>query len=153
MDDKKYTSVPDTKAHIKCVGENIDTIIDELELRKEFHDMSKMSSPEVDIFDTYTPKLQEVKYGSDEYKACLKEMTPALKHHYSENRHHPEHFKNGVSDMTLIDLVEMICDWDAAGKRHKDNDIVKSIEMNQKRFNYSDDIKNILINTAKELFK
>ena len=30
-------------------------------------------------------------YGSDEYKACLTEMKPALDHHYAANRHHPEH--------------------------------------------------------------
>ena len=50
--------------------------------------------------------------------------------------------------MNLIDMLEMICDWKAASERHADGDILKSIEINQKRFGYSDDLKNILINTA-----
>jgi hypothetical protein len=37
-------------------------------------------------------------------------MAPALKHHYENNRHHPEHFKNNIDDMNLIDLIEMLCD-------------------------------------------
>jgi len=54
--------------------------------------------------------------------------------------------------MSLIDIVEMICDWIAAVERHDDGNIFKSIEINQKRFGYSDDLKNILINTAKEIY-
>ena len=50
--------------------------------------------------------------------------------------------------MNLIDLLEMICDWKASSERHADGDIFKSIEINQKRFGYSDDLKNILMNTA-----
>jgi hypothetical protein len=42
----------------------------------------------------------------------------------------------------------MICDWLAAVKRHKDGDIFRSIEVNQERFGYSDEIKEILKNTA-----
>ena len=75
-------------------------------------------------------------------------MKPALEHHYKENRHHPEHFENGIKGMTLIDLVEMISDWKAASERHNNGDIIKSIEINQKRFGYSDDIKQILLNTV-----
>ena len=47
----------------------------------------------------------------------------------------------------LIDLVEMICDWKAASERHADGDIYKSIEINQQRFGYSDELKIILKNT------
>jgi hypothetical protein len=54
--------------------------------------------------------------------------------------------------MNLIDLVEMLCDWYAASKRHNDGDIMKSIEINQKRFGFSDDLRQILENTVKDLF-
>ena len=47
-----------------------------------------------------------------------------------------------------VQLLEMICDWKASSERHADGDILKSIEINQERFGYSDDLKNILINTA-----
>ena len=44
-------------------------------------------------------------------------------------------------------LLEMLCDWIAATKRHNNGDIRKSIEINQKRFGYSDELKQILFNT------
>jgi hypothetical protein len=68
------------------------------------------------------------------------------------NRHHPEHFENGIRGMNLIDLIEMFCDWYAATQRHNDGDIIMSIEINQKRFEYSDDIKAILKNTYNDIF-
>lgn len=50
--------------------------------------------------------------------------------------------------MDLIDLIEMICDWKASSMRHENGDIKKSIEINQKRFNYDDTLKQILLNTV-----
>jgi len=114
-------------------------------------DQTKLSDNEKNVFDIYTPKLKNSTYGSDEYKIFLKEMKVALDHHYENNRHHPEHFKNGIKDMTLIDIVEMFCDWKAATMRHADGDLVKSIELNKKRFNYSDDLEQIFKNTAEYL--
>lgn len=56
-----------------------------------------------------------------------------------------------ISQMTLIDLIEMIADWAAATKRHDDGDIFRSIEVNQKRFKYGEELKSILTNTARKL--
>lgn len=72
-------------------------------------------------------------------------------HHYASNRHHPEHFSKGVDDMTLVDIVEMLCDWKAASLRQNDGNLLKSIEINAKRFGYDDQLKRIFINTAKLL--
>jgi hypothetical protein len=44
-------------------------------------------------------------------------------------------------------VVEMLCDWLAATKRHADGDIRKSIAFNQKRFGYTDELKSIFLNT------
>jgi len=53
----------------------------------------------------------------------------------------------GLHGMSLLDLLEMLCDWKAATLRHNDGDIRKSIEINQRRFGYSDELKQILLNT------
>jgi hypothetical protein len=45
----------------------------------------------------------------------------------------------------------MLCDWRAAALRHADGDIWKSIEINQKRFGYSDELKEIFKNTLVEI--
>lgn len=142
-----YDSKKDTIEHMYNVSYFIDDMVEALIDRWRCHDESKLLPPEKPIFDEYTPKLSSVEYGSDEYKQYLKEMQVALDHHYKNNRHHPEHFENGIKGMTLIDLCEMLCDWKAATLRRKDGDILKSIEMNQKRFGYSDELKQIFINT------
>ena len=146
---KRYDSTKDTLKHIKRVGFYIKNCIKELSERMKSHDQDKIhNSVEKSLFDEFTPKLKDCTYGSDEYKSFLESLKPALDIHYENNRHHPEHFTNGINGMNLIDLLEMICDWKASSERHADGDILKSIEINQKRFGYSDDLKNILINTA-----
>lgn len=147
-----YDSKEDTLKHIRQVRELMERLEIALGNRRMGHDYSKLIEPEKAIFDEFTPKLKDSTYGSDEYKSYLEEMKTALDHHYQENRHHPEHFENGIQGMTLIDLCEMICDWKAATLRHADGDILKSIEINQIRFNYDDGFKQILLNTVKEYF-
>lgn len=143
-----YDSEKDTKEHIAMVKMIMDNIIHDLIQRSLTHDNSKLATPEKEIFDEYTPKLKTSTYGSEEYQLFLRGMKVALDHHYKNNRHHPQHFENGIGGMTLIDIVEMLCDWLAATKRHADGDIMRSIELNQNRFGYGDEFKQILINTA-----
>ena len=128
--------------------QNIPGFIEAIKSRVQKHDLSKLEDPELSTFMEYTDKLKTVTYGSQEYIQFLEEMQPALKHHYQNNRHHPEHHKNGIAGMNLIDLIEMFCDWYAATKRHDDGDIHKSIEHNKKRFGMSDQLASIFTNTV-----
>lgn len=137
-----------TQEHINTVGKLLDICIEHVIGRRECHDHSKLESPEAEIFEIYTAKLKDSTYGTPEYHQTLSEMKPALNHHYTHNRHHPEYHKNGIKDMNLIDLLEMLCDWKAATLRHADGNIAKSLELNQKRFGYSDELKEILRNTV-----
>jgi len=140
-----------TIRHIETVRNHLNTCVRELLDRAEQHDQSKLQSPEREMFDEYTPLLRNSSYGSDEYKGFLKGMSKALSHHYENNRHHPEHFANGIKDMNLIDIIEMLCDWKSSTLRHSDGDIFKSIQINQERFGYSDEMAQLLRNTAKWL--
>jgi len=97
--------------------------------------------------------LGQTVYGSSEYKQLLVEVKPAIDHHYSKNRHHPEHWPNGVEDMTLVDLIEMLADWKAATERNKDGNIRKSIEINSGKYNMSPQLRTIFENTVREYFK
>lgn len=149
---EKYDSTKDTLEHIENVKKKIEIMIDNLNIKGKNHDKSKLESPEKEIFDIYTPKLKHSTYGSDEYKGYLKEMKVALDHHYKNNKHHPEHNENGIRAMNLLDIIEMLCDWIAATERHEDGCIFKSLEINQKRFGYSDELKQILLNTVMKYF-
>ena len=147
----EYDSAADTLLHIKRVSLLLNDAAAELLRRANVHDASKLKSPEKELFDEFTPKLKGVTYGSDQYKEFLAGLKVALDHHYSNNSHHPEHYENGVSGMDLFDLVEMFFDWKAASERHDDGNIFDSITINKGRFSISDQLAEILTNTAKKL--
>jgi hypothetical protein len=137
-----------TYEHILLVQSKLALVIGDLMGRQLLHDQSKLVSPEVEAFDEFTPKLATSTYGSEEYRSFLTAMKPALDHHYAANAgHHPEGNPLGIRGMSLLDLIEMLADWKAATMRHNDGCIRRSIEINQKRFGYSDELKQILINT------
>ena len=145
-----YDSTKDTLDHQENVHHLLFKFIGHLIHRSLNHDSSKLKSPEKEMFDKYTPLLSSTTYGSDEYKGYLAEMGKALDHHYENNQHHPEHFEWGVSEMTLIDIIEMFCDWKAASQRHSDGDLIGSIEQNRDRFDLTDQLYLIFMNTAKD---
>jgi hypothetical protein len=146
-EEQKYDSTVDTLKHIKRVNELLIRFAKDLMWRSTYHDNSKLRDPEKSLFDEYTPKLAGCTYGSDEYKQFLNGLKVALEHHYANNSHHPEHYPNGVEGMDLLDVVEMLLDWKAATERTKDGDILKSIDINEKRFNISPQLAQILRNT------
>jgi hypothetical protein len=146
-----YDSTQDTEKHIETVRGFLSDVIGNLAARSLLHDGSKLVEPEKSMYDEFTPKLKGSTYGSDEYKGFLKDMGVALKHHYENNSHHPEHYENGINGMTLMDLVEMLADWKAAGMRHANGNIEQSLEINRKRFGMSDQLFEIFKNTVKNL--
>lgn len=146
-----YDSKADTLEHIRKVSQNLNNFACKLLVRANNHDESKLHSPEKELFDELTPRLQSLTYGSDEYKQNLAELNVALDHHYANNSHHAQFYPNGIDGMNLMDLVEMYCDWKAAVERTKDGDFNKSLEINEKRFNMSPQLVNIFKNTYNDL--
>lgn len=174
-------STQETLAHIRRVQELLNLVAAKLIERSRVHDQSKLEEPEKVGFDEVTGALRDLTYGSPEYKAQLEKLKPILAHHYDHNSHHPEHYSvlecnicftqfpkawdkscdncgNGqftnrpqIAGMSLLDLIEMFCDWKAATERHADGSIVKSIEINRKRFEIADQLTAILENTQKEM--
>jgi hypothetical protein len=144
----EYDSTADTLKHIKRVSQLLTEAAAEFIRRANIHDDSKLLSPEKELFDEYTPKLAGTTYGSEEYKGFLEQLKPALDNHYANNTHHPEHYKGGIDDMNLFDILEMFFDWKAAGERHNDGNIYKSIDHNQVRFKMSPQLTSIFRNTA-----
>lgn len=142
----------DTFRHIERVRNLLNACVADLLRRGEMHDQTKLAEPEVALFTEYTSKLAGCTYGSEEYNRNLEAIQPALQHHYAHNSHHPEHYKNGVDDMNLLDVVEMLCDWKAASERHNDGNIRKSIEVNANRFGLSPQLVKILENTVSVMF-
>ena len=140
-------SRPGTIAHIEEVRRLLAKVLSGLARRAILHDLSKLERPEVEHFDRAALRLAGCTYGSADYKNGLADLKPALDHHYAVNSHHPEHYPDGFRGMNLLDLMEMLADWKAASLRHQDGDVRASIEINQARFGYSDELKGIFLNT------
>lgn len=140
--------VASTVEHINRVHELLREVERELERRGKDHDASKLREPERSLFERAYEDLSIVEYGSAAYKTALVQARQALDHHYAYNRHHPEHFADGVNAMTLTDLMEMLADWKAASERRPDADILQGIEINAERFALSPQLATIITNTA-----
>jgi hypothetical protein len=151
MDAEELFFENETRKHQQEAAKMMLLFAQHLITRAMTHDKSKLLDPEREGFIVATPKLRDLTYGTPEYAAALKDLGPALKHHYEVNPHHPEHFGMVVDDMALFDVVEMLCDWIAAVKRHADGDIGKSITNNQGRFGISPQLSQIFRNTVTQL--
>lgn len=153
MNDKLLLHDSETLKHIQKVRENIMKLVFELDDRAQKHDKSKLESPEREIFaEVPATELAKCRYASPEYHSLLDKLKPALDHHYAKNRHHPNHFVNGIEEMDLVDLLEMLCDWLAATERNKDGNIHNSIKINTQRHNISPQLSKILSNTVNRYF-
>jgi hypothetical protein len=151
MKEQKYNSEADTLRHQRRIMQLVNTAVADLLKEVSMHDNSKLYEPEKSIFDEWTPKLASSTIGTEEYENMKKQMKVALDHHYANNKHHPEHFENGMNDMDLLQIFELFFDWKAASERHHDGNIYKSIKVNKERFKMSDQLEQIFINTAKRM--
>lgn len=145
------SSTQDTRKHIKAVRARLDQVVANLKARGKAHDASKLEEPERSGFAALAKDLRAVAYGSDDYRAALQEAKPTIEHHYAANTHHPEHYPNGIRDMSLLDIVEMFADWAAASERTQDGSLAQSLPINAQRFGYGPELAAIFENTRKEL--
>ena len=139
--------------HIHVVASYLMGMQHELSLRSISHDRSKFTREESDLYSKHLKGFNGITYGSPEYYQNLERLKPAIAHHYSENRHHPEHFQEGIEGMNLIDVLEMACDWKASTKRHDNGNIYKSININAERFGINSQLLQIIRNTLPLLEK
>lgn len=146
-----YDSRSDTLKHINAVQVRIAEFAIGLDERGDLHDRSKLAEPEKSGYDSLSAQLKDLVYGSDEYRAALAAAKPVIDHHYAVNTHHPEHYERGIAGMSLLDIVEMLCDWKAASERTKQGSIAASLVHNKARFGISDQLAAILENTVREL--
>lgn len=145
-----YDSTEDTLAHIAKVQARLHECTNNLIVRAERHDKSKLMEPEKSGFDK-SPPIFSMHYMSEEYEAGRATLQEALQHHYAVNSHHPEHWPNGIAGMSVLDLLEMVCDWGASTERVKQGSMGESLEKNKRRFGIGDQLFAILENTVKEL--
>jgi hypothetical protein len=138
-------------SHKLSVNVGMQRIADILRLRGEIHDNDKLEVRSFDAFYTIVKDFDFCKFGSEDYFKTLKKIEPALNEHYRKSLHHPEHNENGINGMTLIDLMEMLVDWKSASSAYNGGKFEESLEIERKRFLISDQLFEILENTAIQL--
>lgn len=82
-------------------------------------------------------ELRSEPYGSPQYKESLASEKGTVAHHYALNSHHPEFEADAA--MGWLDLIEMVCDWNAAAKTYGKQDLRASIEVHRNRFDFTDE--------------
>ena len=148
----RFDSTIATRTHI----ENIQSVFEnkflpELVQRFKVHDKSKLEDPERSCYDEFIPKIRATEYGSAEYEEIRSQMQlVGLDHHYQVNRHHPEHFSNGINGMNLIDFVEYVLDCYAASLNSK-TPFEKAMKANMDKYNVPEMLQNIVFNTVRDL--
>lgn len=149
MLDKTYLKQR-TQSHIRDVQELLEDFESLLHLRGHYHDESKLEEPELSGYGSLHEEIKDLPTGSPAYQAVIEKHKPAVEHHYQNNSHHPQHFPNGVNGMSLLDVIEMLCDWKASitavGK-----DFATELELNFKRFGIDWQLQDIMRNTCQEL--
>jgi hypothetical protein len=114
------------------------------------HDNSKLRPDEFKGYASVIGNLANSTYGSEQYNVNKKKIQATISLHYSRNSHHPEHYEN-FQDMTFEDLSEMLFDWIAAARRHKDGNVIRSILANQQRFGIPEKLTKIFLNTVRTI--
>lgn len=119
--------------HIELVKKSMLSFSRQLETRAQIHDLSKFKEDEFGGFVEINQIARKYPYGSEEYKASIRD-NDAVTLHYSRNSHHPEFHPVGIDEMGLLDLVEMVCDWKAASETYGQTSFKEGLEKSIERF-------------------
>lgn len=142
--------------HQHHVGTLMRRMSNDLRSRGNRHDISKFSGIEATIggmnYEEYS-KINVLHPNASDVQEYTEKTKAALIEHYKLNDHHIEHFENGLSDMSLVQLAELICDSVAhlTERGYTPTECVCEIENQFKKYESSDEIVSIVKNTVKYL--
>ena len=152
----------DTFVHKEYVSKTCNTFADylqkigkteeaeDLRHRAVLHDNSKILNE--DEFKSLTSIINDKSCLTDANSKLSKFKQDAIKLHWKNNEHHPEHYEN-ISEMPYIARVEFVCDCCARSIQYKTN-LVKFMETRLRdRFEFSETIKEEILNNCRILLK
>ena len=147
--ERNYKLMRTIHEHRDRVAFYLNQIVRELLERSLNHDESKFGPEEFPVYAKAIDKFETHHFGTPGYVEAKNSIASATKHHYEHNRHHPEHYSDGIAGMDLVDLIEMLCDWKAATLNHKDvpGNMAKSMEFGIRQYKISPQLAKVLYNT------
>lgn len=137
--------------HIASVQIKLERLVLEIIKRSKEHDSSKLIEPEISLWKKMDEEPR-CPYGTKEYFEKINRNKLVFDLHYKNNPHHPEHFLNGINDMDLVDVLELLCDWISYKEIISYSEAVKIVKQQAKRFNLSEQLTFIMINTLTNYF-
>lgn len=114
--------------HLMDVEGLMKKVATELRSRGLRHDRSKYSGIEHSVGTTIFKECDETEavdicnsegmiFGEGDKEDSIDRLIISSREaHFSINDHHPEHFEHGLTDMNLLQVMEMTCDLVAHGK-------------------------------------
>jgi len=149
--DTKLRVLTDLMMHISEVRRNLALIQSNLEGRGIVHDLSKLTEIEFDAFVSTRPEFEKANFGTPEYQECVDAIRPAIDHHHFNNRHHTQFFTNGFADMNLLDILEMLADWQAASRRSPNLTFKDSLPRAFKQYSIPENMQKHILSTLTDL--
>lgn len=137
-------------SHKESVAVSMAKFSAELAYRAAIHDISKFSKEEFEPYAKCVDDFNKYEFGSPEEKQLREKLLPGALCHHRKNRHHPEHHMNGINDMNLIDLIEMMCDWKSAAERVPGDSLRKGLKILKERYEISPQLLKVIENTARD---
>ncbi len=109
------------KTNMLSIVDQTDVKREDAEKRGEDHDELKFTKEEREHYiwvdEFYRRNSKDKKW--DYPKSLKTQVRKATKHHISNSAHHPESHKD-INDMTNLDILEMVCDWQAISDERKE---------------------------------
>ena len=103
--------------------------------RGAVHDNSKISN--IDEMMALSRIINDKSSLKDSSKKLSRIEKDAIRIHWSNNSHHPEHFKS-VIDMSKLDIMEMCCDWYARSMQYGSDFLSFVKQRQEERFHFPD---------------
>ena len=130
-----------------------DTIM-KLEIATEEHDTDKLKEPLKSSYDKYTEELNNLSFSSDKLSKLIDQYKEFSKSHYDNADHHPNKH-NGVQNMPIPNLIEMLCDWCARLEQTSESNlrerIYAYIDKQAEELKFDNALASILKNSADDI--
>ena len=132
--------------HIMTVQSRMRAIARRILNRADSHDLSKFAPDELGGMIEIDAIAEESGLNSPQYMEAIK--GPAIGLHRSRHSHHPEFHSDGIKDMSLLDLIEMVCDWKAANQVRGHPEGRQSVNMMIRRLELKDEYRFVVLLVA-----
>ena len=103
--------------------------------RAKVHDDSKIVCE--DELEALSKIINDKSSLRDSSKLLSSIKKDAIRLHWQHNTHHPDHF-NSILDMSILDRMEMVCDWHARSMQYKTDFLSFVKERQENRFHFPD---------------